>query len=139
MVRRRVASGKMSLAVGLRQCIRPLVESMTPGLDGHPLAFAPINWTVFKPAFTDIRFRIGFHSANSNSISSRRGSAQILQTRECRSLSVGPGLSVFGIGVDARSREACSSANSIVLRKSFMVNCGTQLLTAFVLPLQILL
>jgi hypothetical protein len=34
------------LAVGLRQCIRPLVESMTPGLDGHPLAFAPINWTV---------------------------------------------------------------------------------------------
>jgi hypothetical protein len=47
MVRRRVASGKMSLAVGLRQCIRPLVESMTPGLDGHPLAFAPINWTVW--------------------------------------------------------------------------------------------
>jgi len=46
MVRRRVASGKMSLAVGLRQCIRPLVESVTPGLDGHPLAFAPINWTV---------------------------------------------------------------------------------------------
>jgi len=45
MVRRRVASGKMSLAVGLRQCIRPLVESKTPGLDGYPLAFAPINWT----------------------------------------------------------------------------------------------
>ncbi len=42
---------KMSLAVGLRQCIRPLVESMTPGLDGHPLAFAPINWTVWLGPF----------------------------------------------------------------------------------------
>jgi hypothetical protein len=41
----------MSLAVGLRQCIRPLVESMTPGLDGHPLAFAPINWTVWLGPF----------------------------------------------------------------------------------------
>jgi hypothetical protein len=51
MVRRRVASGKMSLAVGLRQCIGPLVESKTPGHDGHPLAFAPINWTVSKDHF----------------------------------------------------------------------------------------
>jgi len=51
MVRRRVASGKMSLAVGLRQCIRPLVESKTPGHDGHPLAFAPINWTVWLGPF----------------------------------------------------------------------------------------
>ena len=42
---------KVSLAVGLRQCIRPLVESMTPGLDGHPLAFAPINWTVWLGPF----------------------------------------------------------------------------------------
>jgi len=40
-----------SLAVGLRQCIRPSVESKTPGLDGHPLAFAPINWTVWLGPF----------------------------------------------------------------------------------------
>ena len=51
MVCHRVASGKMSLAVGLRQCIRPLVESKTPGHDGHPLAFAPIKWTVSKDHF----------------------------------------------------------------------------------------
>ena len=56
MVRRRVAS-ETSLAVGLRQCIRPLVESMTPGHDGHPLAFVPINWTASLETFGDIRFR----------------------------------------------------------------------------------
>ena len=39
MVRRRVASEKCSMAVGLRQCIRPRVESVTPGHDGCPLAF----------------------------------------------------------------------------------------------------
>jgi hypothetical protein len=33
-VRRRVASEKRIMAVGLRQCIRPIVESMTPGHDG---------------------------------------------------------------------------------------------------------
>src|SRR5258706_9757957 len=48
MVRRRVASEKRRMAVGLRQCIRPLVESLTPGHDGYPLAFVPINWTVSK-------------------------------------------------------------------------------------------
>ena len=48
---------RMRLAVGLRQCIRPLVESMTPGLDGHPLAFAPIKWTASVETFSDIRFR----------------------------------------------------------------------------------
>jgi len=48
MVRRRVASEKRRMAVGLRQCIRPLVESLTPGHDGYPLAFVPINWTASK-------------------------------------------------------------------------------------------
>jgi hypothetical protein len=46
MVRRRVASEKRKMAVGLRQCIRPLVESVTPGHDGYPLALVPIMWTV---------------------------------------------------------------------------------------------
>ena len=46
MVRRRVASEKRSMAVGLRQCIRPLLESMTPGHDGYPLALVRIMWTV---------------------------------------------------------------------------------------------
>jgi hypothetical protein len=32
------------------------VESKTPGLDGHPLAFAPIYWTVSK-TISEIRFR----------------------------------------------------------------------------------
>jgi len=48
MVRRREASEKRRMAVGLRQCIRPLVELFTPGHDGYPLAFVPINWTVSK-------------------------------------------------------------------------------------------
>jgi hypothetical protein len=48
MVRRRVASEKRSMAVGLRQCIRPSVESVTPGHDGYPLAFVLINWTASK-------------------------------------------------------------------------------------------
>src|SRR5437899_3277152 len=48
MVRRRVASEKRIMAVGLRQCIRPLVELTTPGHDGYPLALVPINWTVSK-------------------------------------------------------------------------------------------
>jgi non-heme chloroperoxidase len=47
MVRRRVASEKRAMAVGLRQCIRPLVESLTPGHDGCPLAFVLINWTAW--------------------------------------------------------------------------------------------
>jgi len=47
MVRRRVASEKRAMAVGLRQCIRPLVESLTPGHDGYPLALVPIMWTVW--------------------------------------------------------------------------------------------
>src|ERR1700675_4975571 len=51
MVRRRVASEKRSMAVGLRQCIRPLVESLTPGHDGYPLAFVLINWTASKRPF----------------------------------------------------------------------------------------
>src|SRR5712671_2155344 len=48
MVRRRVASEKRRMAVGLRQCIRPLVESVTPGHDGYPLAFVLIKWTASK-------------------------------------------------------------------------------------------
>src|ERR1700686_1990592 len=48
MVRRRVASEKRRMAVGLRQYIRPSVESVTPGHDGYPLALAPINWTASK-------------------------------------------------------------------------------------------
>src|ERR1700736_5866301 len=51
MVRRRVASEKRAMAVGLRQCIRPLVESLTPGHDGYPLALVPIMWTVWKDLF----------------------------------------------------------------------------------------
>src|SRR6202011_3183337 len=51
MVRRRVASEKRSMAVGLRQCIRPLVESVTPGHDGYPLAFVLINLTAWKRPF----------------------------------------------------------------------------------------
>src|SRR6266571_5962275 len=51
MVRRRVASEKRTMAGGLRQCIRPLVESSTPGHDGFPLAFVLINWTVWKRPF----------------------------------------------------------------------------------------
>jgi hypothetical protein len=47
MVRRRDASEKRTMAVGLRQCIRPLVESLTPGHDGYPLALVPIMWTVW--------------------------------------------------------------------------------------------
>jgi len=42
MVRRGVASEKRRMAVGLRQCIRPSVESETPGHDGYPLAFVLI-------------------------------------------------------------------------------------------------
>src|ERR1019366_194161 len=34
--------------IGLRQCIRPSVESPTPGHDGYPLALVPINWTASK-------------------------------------------------------------------------------------------
>jgi len=48
MVRRRVASEKRRMAVGLRQCIRPSVESVTPGHDGCPLAFVLINWTAWN-------------------------------------------------------------------------------------------
>src|SRR5580658_7890359 len=51
MVRRRVASEKRRMAVGLRQCIRPSVESVTPGHDGYPLAFVLINWTAWKRPF----------------------------------------------------------------------------------------
>src|SRR5580704_2830594 len=51
MVRRRVASEKRRMAVGLRQCIRPSVESVTPGHDGCPLAFVLINWTAWKRPF----------------------------------------------------------------------------------------
>jgi hypothetical protein len=47
MVRRRVASEKRRMAIGLRQCIRPLVESLTPGHDGYPLALVRIMWTVW--------------------------------------------------------------------------------------------
>jgi hypothetical protein len=47
MVRRSVASEKRTMADGLRQCIRPLVESTTPGHDGYPLALVPIMWTVW--------------------------------------------------------------------------------------------
>ena len=51
MVRRRVASEKCSMAVGLRQCIRPSVESLTPGHDGYPLALVRIMWTAWKDLF----------------------------------------------------------------------------------------
>src|ERR1700675_3336726 len=51
MVRRRVASEKRRIAVGLRQCIRPSVESVTPGHDGCPLALVIINWTASKRPF----------------------------------------------------------------------------------------
>src|SRR6266699_60863 len=51
MVRRRVASEKRIMAVGLRQCIRPSVESGTPGHDGCPLASVLINWTASKRPF----------------------------------------------------------------------------------------
>src|ERR1700722_14541452 len=51
MVRRSVASEKRRMAVGLRQCIRPSVESVTPGHDGYPLAFVLINWTAWKSRF----------------------------------------------------------------------------------------
>jgi hypothetical protein len=51
MVRRRVASEKRRMAVGLRQCIRPSVESVTPGHDGYPLAFVLINLTAWKRPF----------------------------------------------------------------------------------------
>jgi hypothetical protein len=33
------------------------VESVTPGHDGYPLAFVPINWTVSKETISDTRFR----------------------------------------------------------------------------------
>src|SRR6266705_4899119 len=51
MVRRRVASEKRKMAVGLRQCIRPLVESSTPGHDGYPLALVRIMGTVWEGPF----------------------------------------------------------------------------------------
>src|SRR5260370_1819815 len=51
----------MRVAVGLRQCIRPLMESVTPGHDGHPLAFVPINWTVWSRPFP----KAGFESVGS--------------------------------------------------------------------------
>jgi hypothetical protein len=47
MVRRRVCKRRTKMAFGLRQCIRPLVESTTPGHDGYPLALVPIMWTVW--------------------------------------------------------------------------------------------
>jgi hypothetical protein len=47
MVRRRVASEKRRMAFGLRQCIRPSVEPVTPGHDGYPLALVRIMWTVW--------------------------------------------------------------------------------------------
>src|ERR1700681_2438446 len=58
MVRRRVASEKRRVAVGPRQCIRPSVESVTPGHDGCPLAFVLINWTASMRPFP----RSGFES-----------------------------------------------------------------------------
>src|ERR1700694_5688229 len=51
MVRRRVASEKRRMAGGRRQCIRPSVESVTPGHDGYPLALVLINWTASKRPF----------------------------------------------------------------------------------------
>jgi hypothetical protein len=39
------------MAVGLRQCIRPSVESVTPGYDGYPLAFVLINLTAWTRPF----------------------------------------------------------------------------------------
>jgi hypothetical protein len=41
----------VTMAVGLRQCIRPSVESETPGHDGYPLAFVLINWTAWMRPF----------------------------------------------------------------------------------------
>src|SRR6266550_1275634 len=43
---RKVASEKRRMAHGLRQCIRGLVESVTPGYGGYPLALVPFNWAV---------------------------------------------------------------------------------------------
>ena len=51
--KRKTSNGKF----GLRKCIRPSVESLTPGHDGNPLAPVPINWTVSLETFSDIRFR----------------------------------------------------------------------------------
>jgi len=47
----RVTSEKRRMADGLRQYIRGLVESVTPGHDGHPLALVPFNWAVRKNLF----------------------------------------------------------------------------------------
>jgi hypothetical protein len=33
------------------KCMRPLVESVTPGHDGYPLALVRIMWTDFKDLF----------------------------------------------------------------------------------------
>src|SRR5258707_15800397 len=41
--------------VGLRKCIRPLLEWITPGQDGMRSALFSINWSVAKDYF---RFRI---------------------------------------------------------------------------------
>src|SRR3984893_3072272 len=46
------------MAVGLRQCIRPLVESVTPDHDEYPLDCVLINWTASKRPFP----RSGFES-----------------------------------------------------------------------------
>src|SRR6266478_8838727 len=45
-LRPRVTSEKRRMADGPRQYIRGLVESVTPGHDGHPLALVPFNWAV---------------------------------------------------------------------------------------------
>src|SRR6266850_7726452 len=41
--------------VGLRKCIRPLLEWITPGQDGMRCALFPINWSVLRDHF---RFRV---------------------------------------------------------------------------------
>src|SRR6266480_1989216 len=46
MVRRRIASEKEMDRVGLRKCIRPLLEGSPPGQDGMRYALFPFSWTV---------------------------------------------------------------------------------------------
>src|ERR1700730_458072 len=98
MVRRRVASEKRTMAVGLRQCIRPLVESLTPGHDGAARP-RPYNVDGLVRTFSDSRFRergrdplpslFSASRPGRNSFSLNRDFMQTQQERECDSVGSG--------------------------------------------------
>ena len=51
MVRRLIASEKENDRVGLRKCIRPLLEESPPGQDGMRYALFPFSYAVMEDFF----------------------------------------------------------------------------------------